>query len=71
VIRVSGVRNDQSIRLPSADFGEVEVYPAELRPLQERQWANYILGVADELRKLNIPIWLILAPGCKKAQRGA
>ena len=56
VIRVSGVRNDQSIRLTSVDFGEVEVDPAELRPLRERQWANYILGVADELRKLNIPI---------------
>jgi len=56
VIRVSGVKNDQSIHLTSADFGEVEVHPAELRPLQERQWANYILGVADELRKLHVPI---------------
>src|SRR5262249_14883396 len=50
------VKNDQSIRLTSADFGEVEVHPAELRPLRERRWANYVLGVADELRKLNVPI---------------
>jgi len=56
MIRVSGAKNDQSIRITSADFGEVELHPAELRPLQERQWANYILGVIDELRKLNIPI---------------
>jgi galactokinase len=56
VICVSGVKNDRSIRLTSADFGEVEIHPADLRPLQERCWANYILGVADELRNLHVPI---------------
>jgi galactokinase len=56
VICVSGVKNDRSIRLTSADFGEVEIHPADLRPLQERRWANYILGVADELRNLHVPI---------------
>ena len=56
VICVSGAKNDRFIRLTSADFGEVEVRPAKLRPLQGRRWANYILGVADELRKLDVPI---------------
>jgi galactokinase len=56
VISVSGVKNDRAIRLTSADFGEVEIRPAELRPLQERRWANYILGVADELRNLHVPV---------------
>jgi galactokinase len=56
VICVFGVKNDRSIRLTSADFGEIEILAAELRPLQERRWANYILGVADELRKLHVPI---------------
>ena len=56
VISVSGVKNDRSIRLTSANFGEVEIHSAELRPLQERRWANYILGVADELRNLDVPI---------------
>ena len=56
VICVSGVKNDRSIRLTSADFGAVEIHPADLRPLQEGRWATYILGVADELRKLHVPI---------------
>jgi len=56
LICVSGVKNDGFIRLTSADFGEVEVDPDNLRLLQERRWANYILGVADELRKLDVPI---------------
>jgi galactokinase len=56
VICVSGVKNDRSIRLTSVGFGQVEIHPAELRPLQERRWANYILGVADELRNLHAPI---------------
>src|SRR5262249_59714180 len=34
----------------------VEIHPAELRVLRERRWANYILGVADELRNLDVPI---------------
>jgi galactokinase len=56
VICVSGVKNDRFIRLTSADFGEVEIRPAKLQPLQGRRWANYILGVADELRNLDVPI---------------
>ena len=56
VIRVSGRKNQGSIRVTSAGFAEVELHPAELRPLQETRWANYILGVADELRHLNVPI---------------
>ena len=55
-ICVSGVKNDRFIRITSADFGEVEIRPAKLRPLQGRRWANYILGVADELRNLHVPI---------------
>jgi galactokinase len=55
-IFVSGIKNDRFIRITSADFGEVEVRPAKLRPLQRRRWANYILGVADELRNLDVPI---------------
>ena len=53
---VSGVKNDGFIRITSADFGEVEIRPTSLRPLQGRLWANYILGVADELRNLHVPI---------------
>jgi galactokinase len=56
VICVSGAKSDRSISLTSADFGEVEIRPVELRPLQERRWANYILGVADELRNLDVPV---------------
>ncbi len=56
VICVSGVKNDRSIRLTSSDFGEVEVHPADLRQLREGCWANYILGVANELRNLQVPI---------------
>ena len=56
VIRISGRKNQGSIRVTSAGFAEVELHPAELRPLQETRWANYILGVADELRHLNVPI---------------
>lgn len=55
-ICVTGVQNDRAIRVTSADFGEVEIHPAKLRPLTERHWANYILGVADELRNLHIPV---------------
>src|SRR5262245_49908712 len=54
-ICVSGVKNGGFIRITSADFGKVEIRPARLRPLQGRRWANYILGVADELRNLRVP----------------
>jgi galactokinase len=56
VICVSGVKDDRSIRLASADFGEVEIHTADLRPLGEGCWANYLLGVANELRNLHVPI---------------
>ena len=56
LIRVSGTKSHASVRVTSARFGEIEVHPAKLRPLQEPRWANYILGVADELRHLNVPI---------------
>ena len=56
LIRVSGTKNPGSVRITSAGFGEIEMYPSSLRPLQEARWANYTLGVADELRRLNVPI---------------
>src|SRR5262249_56791359 len=55
-ICVSGVKNDRFIRLTAADFGEVEVRPAKLRPLRGKRLANYILGVADELSNLHVHI---------------
>jgi galactokinase len=56
VICASGTRNDRSICITSSSFGKVEVDARELRPVQESRWANYILGVADELRELNVPV---------------
>ena len=56
LIRVSGTKNLGSVRVTSAGFGKIEVHPSSLRPLQEARWANYTLGVADELRRLNVPI---------------
>ena len=56
LIRVSGTKNPGSVRVTSAGFGKIEVHPSSLRPLQEARWANYTLGVADELRRLNVPI---------------
>lgn len=56
LIRVSGTKNPGSVRVTSAGFGKIEVHPASLRPLQKERWANYTLGVADELRRLNVPI---------------
>jgi galactokinase len=56
LIRVSGTKNPGSVRITSAGFGEIEMHPSSLRPLQEARWANYTLGVADELRRLNVPI---------------
>ena len=56
VICVSGRRDDRSIRITSAGFGEVEIDIAELRPFRQPRWANYIVGVAAELRQLGVPI---------------
>jgi galactokinase len=55
-IRVSGTKSQKFVRVTSAGFGKIEVHPARLRPLHEARWANYTLGVADELRRLNVPI---------------
>ena len=56
LICVSGTRDDRSIRITSAGFGEVEIAAAKLQPLCDARWANYILGVAAELRQLDVPI---------------
>jgi galactokinase len=56
VICVSGTRDDRSICITSDAFGEVKTDAAELRPLQENRWANYILGVTSELRQLGVSI---------------
>ena len=56
LICVSGTTNDRVIRVTSSAFGEVEIQTGELRPLRKHRWANYILGVADELRQLGVPI---------------
>lgn len=56
VICVSGTRDDRSIRITSDGFGEIKTDAAELRPLQANRWANYILGVASELRQLGVPL---------------
>jgi galactokinase len=56
VICVSGMKDDRSIRVTSPGFGEVEIDAGKLRPLRQAHWANYILGVADELRQLGVAI---------------
>lgn len=56
VICVSGMKDDRSIRVTSPGFGEVEIEAGKLRPLRQAHWANYILGVADELRQLGVAI---------------
>jgi len=56
VICVSGTKKDRLIRIASGGFGEVEIDAAELRPLQDARWANYILGVGVELRQLGVPV---------------
>jgi galactokinase len=55
-ISVSGTRDERLIRVKSAAFGEVEIDAAHLRSVREPQWANYIVGVAAELRELGVPI---------------
>jgi galactokinase len=56
VICVSGTKRDRSIRITSDGFGEVKADATKLRPLHANRWANYILGVASELRQLGVPI---------------
>jgi galactokinase len=56
VICVSGTKNERSIRIASGGFGEVEIDADKLQPLGDARWANYMLGVAAELRQLRVPI---------------
>ena len=63
-ICVSGKRLDQSIHITSDGFGEVKADAAELRPLRANRWANYVLGVASELRQLGVPIQGFSADVC-------
>jgi galactokinase len=56
-ITVAGERrDDQLIRLRSAKFGEIEIALSQLRPLTEKRWANYALGVTRELIDLHVPV---------------
>jgi galactokinase len=55
-IKVSGARDQRSIRIKSAAFGEVEIDALELPRLRAGHWANYIVGVAAELRDLGVPV---------------
>lgn len=56
VICVTGSRADRSIHITSGGFGTVETDVAELRPFEQARWANYIVGVAAELRQLGVPV---------------
>jgi galactokinase len=56
-IKVSGSRReDAMIVIRSCAMGEVSIACSELRPLKENGWANYPLGVANELIALSVPI---------------
>jgi galactokinase len=55
-ICVTGLTDVRSIRITSAGFGAVEMPATNLRPLRDARWANYIVGVAAELRQLGVPI---------------
>src|SRR5205085_11935567 len=48
-------RDDGMISIESSTMGYVEIPRSALRPLEER-WANYALGVANELIALSIPV---------------
>ena len=54
--RVSGKRHPRVIRIGSTSFGQVQINRTALRPVSETRWANYVLGVADELRELKVPV---------------
>jgi galactokinase len=56
-IRVFGsLREDAMIVIRSSAMGEVSIARSELRPLRENGWANYPLGIANELIGLSVPI---------------
>jgi galactokinase len=42
-------RADGMISIESSTMGRLEINASALRPLVENRWANYVLGVADEL----------------------
>lgn len=51
-----GKRNDQEIHLYAEDFNEnYSVNLADLA-VTDKGWPNYILGVVDQLQKLNLPV---------------
>ncbi|TJZ60408.1 galactokinase [Sphingobacterium olei] len=51
-----GKRNDQEIHLYAEDFNEnYSVNLADLA-ITDKGWPNYILGVVDQLQKLNLPV---------------
>ena len=56
VVRVDGRRNDRLIHVASSGFGKIQIQAGELRSLQNSRWANYVLGVAYELRRLGMPM---------------
>jgi hypothetical protein len=49
-------RDDGLISIESSTMGHVEIARSALRPLEENRWANYALGVANELIALSIPV---------------
>jgi galactokinase len=49
-------RDDGMISIESSTMGHVEIARSALRPLEENRWANYALGVANELIALSIPV---------------
>lgn len=56
-LTISGeARTDGRIALTSADLGSVELDGRELQPLTHNRWANYLLGVASELRALGVSV---------------
>ena len=48
--------NDTTISISSTSMGRIEIDGAELRRQREQPWANYALGVVNELRSLGIPV---------------
>src|SRR6266436_193437 len=46
-------RDDGIISISSSTMGRVEVPAAQLRPLVENRWANYVVGVAQEFAVAN------------------
>ena len=49
-------RGDERIVIVSEAMGRVEIAAHPLRPLTEYGWANYVIGVASELRALGVSL---------------